>query len=467
MLQKHITLFLCLFVSFCWGQELSLSNDSRMYVAPSGMTVAAKGGVTLKDAAGLVNSAEVVLSTGDFFKLASPTAYLEAAGIAPNATANFISGISNKAQIDLVLTQGVGANFKLSMATVSDPEIAFLPVAWKLQKTVTDPADKCNLMFYWDPSLASEDQQYNTLYQWSDSENQWKPMPTENTTVGSETLVYLGMEGSFEEAIFAIGPSADPDTDGDGIPDSKDPDDENDSVNDTSDVFPLDPSEWADTDGDGIGNNADADDDNDGYSDLDELTCGSNPLDRFKKPADQDQDGLADCVDSDRDGDGIENTQDVFPDDATEWQDTDGDGLGDNFEVDDDNDGVLDSMDAFPLDPAEWADADGDGIGDNADPDDNNDGFEDNQLFVSGVLTPNSSGLESTWKIINLDKYPNARVTVYNKNGQKVFSAQGYRNDWSGTYKDSSDPLPASSYYYVLELNTGEEPITGWLFLTY
>jgi len=257
------------------------------------------------------------------------------------------------------------------------------------------------------------------------------------------------------------------DADADGLPNCVDEDDDNDGVNDTSDVFPLDPSEWADTDGDGIGNNADADDDNDGYSDLDELTCGSDPLDRFKKPADQDQDGLADCVDSDRDGDGVENTQDVFPDDATEWQDTDGDGLGDNFEVDDDNDGVLDSIDAFPLDPAEWADADGDGIGDNADPDDNNDGFEDNQLFVSGVLTPNSSGLESTWKIINLDKYPNARVAVYNKNGQKVFSAQGYRNDWSGTYKDSSDPLPASSYYYVLELNAGEEPITGWLFLTY
>ena len=148
MLQKPLIIVSLLFVSFCWGQELSLSNESRVYVAPSGMTVSAKGGVVLKDAAGLVNSAEVVLPTDSFFKLASPTAYLEAAGIAPNATANFMSGISNKAQIDLVLTQGVVANFKLSMAAVSDPEIAFLPVAWKLQKTVTDPADKCSLMFY-------------------------------------------------------------------------------------------------------------------------------------------------------------------------------------------------------------------------------------------------------------------------------------------------------------------------------
>jgi len=110
-------------------------------------------------------------------------------------------------------------------------------VAWKLQKTVTDPQDKYNLMFYWDPSLAQVNNEYTTLYQWSHSENQWKPMPTENTTVGSETLVYLGMEGSLEEAIFAIGPSADPDTDGDGIPDSEDPDIDNDGYLE-SEIYP-------------------------------------------------------------------------------------------------------------------------------------------------------------------------------------------------------------------------------------
>ena len=323
MLQKHITLFLCLFVSFCWGQELSLSNDSRMYVAPSGMTVAAKGGVTLKDAAGLVNSAEVVLSTGDFFKLASPTAYLEAAGITPNATANFMSGISNKAQIDLVLTQGVRANFKLSMAAVSDPEIAFLPVAWKLQKTVTDPADKCNLMFYWDPSLASEDQQYNTLYQWSDSENQWKPMPTENTTVGSETLVYLGMEGSFEEAIFAIGPSTDPDTDGDGIPDNEDPD------------------------------------------------------------------------------------------------------------ID-------------------------------------NDGYLESEIYPSELVTPlELTSEEYVWVIQNIEAFPNALVSIYNRDGLEVFKKRNYQNDWKGKYKNNQEYLPAGSYFYRVTNVSGELIKEGWLFLTY
>ena len=257
------------------------------------------------------------------------------------------------------------------------------------------------------------------------------------------------------------------DTDADGIPDCIDTDDDGDGVEDTEDAFPIDPSEWTDTDADGIGNNADTDDDNDSFSDFDELACGSDPLDRFKKPADLDTDGVPDCLDEDRDGDGVLNTQDVFPDDPSESVDTDGDGLGDNFEVDDDNDGYLDIDDAFPLDPTEWADADGDGIGDNADTDDNNDGFEDEVLVASGVLTPNSSGMESTWKIVNMEKYPNARVRVYDRNGVEVLNVRGYKNDWRGTYKDSGQMLPAGSYYYIVDLKTGEKPLKGWLYITY
>ncbi len=88
------------------------------------------------------------------------------------------------------------------------------------------------------------------------------------------------------------GSEASADADADGLPNCVDTDDDNDGVEDTSDAFPLDASEWTDTDADGIGNNADTDDDNDGYSDLNELSCDSDPLDRFKKPADQDGDLL-------------------------------------------------------------------------------------------------------------------------------------------------------------------------------
>lgn len=83
--------------------------------------------------------------------------------------------------------------------------------------------------------------------------------------------------------------------------------------------------------------------------------------------ADFDKDGIPDSTDTDDDNDGVLDTDDAFPFDAEEWEDTDNDGIGNNADIDDDNDGVSDTEDAFPLDPTETADTDNDGVGDNAD----------------------------------------------------------------------------------------------------
>lgn len=95
--------------------------------------------------------------------------------------------------------------------------------------------------------------------------------------------------------------------------------------------------------------------------------------------ADVDGDGTPNSEDADNDNDGVNDTDDAFPYDPTEWLDTDGDGIGNNADTDDDNDGYPDTEDAFPLDATEWLDTDGDGIGNNADPDDDNDGVADTQ----------------------------------------------------------------------------------------
>ncbi|TQV87443.1 hypothetical protein [Aliikangiella coralliicola] len=81
----------------------------------------------------------------------------------------------------------------------------------------------------------------------------------------------------------------------------------------------------------------------------------------------------------DDDGDGVINSEDAFPNDPTEWEDSDSDGIGNNADTDDDNDGVSDAQDAFPLDPNESVDTDNDGIGNNADPDDDNDDVNDGE----------------------------------------------------------------------------------------
>ena len=288
------------------------------------------------------------------------------------------------------------------------------------------------------------------------------------------------------------------DTDGDLIGDVCDTDDDNDGYEDSIDTFPLDSSEWTDTDSDGIGDNADSDDDNDSWSDDKELECNNDPLDSTDFPEDTDLDGIANCVDTDDDNDSYLDVDDLFPLDEKEWADndgdkigdnadlnddndecldvdddypfdsllcidTDGDGIGDKYELDKDNDGVWDYRDAFPLDPNESVDSDGDGIGDNQDMDDNNDGFPDEEVLISSVLTPGQSGVESTWKIINLK--PGTQVKVYAADGSLIYESIDYQNDWTGSNIRTGTPLPTGPYFYRIILGSTQELLEGWLYI--
>jgi len=178
------------------------------------------------------------------------------------------------------------------------------------------------------------------------------------------------------------GASIPSDYDNDMVCDSLDSDDDNDLVLDVDDAFPNDPYETVDTDGDGVGDNADLDDDGDVWTDAEESACGTDPLDSASIPSDYDNDMVCDSLDSDDDDDGWTDTYEsdcnTNPSDASSIPlDSDGDGTCDFQDFDGDNDGVNDADDAFPSDSSEWADTDGDGTGDNADSDDDGDGTDD------------------------------------------------------------------------------------------
>jgi gliding motility-associated-like protein len=81
-------------------------------------------------------------------------------------------------------------------------------------------------------------------------------------------------------------------------------------------------------------------------------------------------------------------------------------------------------------------------------------------LEVQEIITPNNDGFYDTWKIKNIEMYPDAEVQVFNRWGEKVFSTKNISaNEWDGTY--NGKPLPMDSYHYVLYLEKGAEPITG------
>ncbi|MEZ4883336.1 MAG: C25 family cysteine peptidase [Chitinophagales bacterium] len=83
---------------------------------------------------------------------------------------------------------------------------------------------------------------------------------------------------------------------------------------------------------------------------------------------------------------------------------------------------------------------------------------------IPNVITPNGDNFNDYWHIPQVDAGNNSiYVEIYNRWGQKVYSAINYNNEtvrWDGR-NDGSDDLPHGTYYYVIELNDGTAPLTG------
>ncbi|GAA4308839.1 PKD domain-containing protein [Nibribacter koreensis] len=80
-------------------------------------------------------------------------------------------------------------------------------------------------------------------------------------------------------------------------------------------------------------------------------------------------------------------------------------------------------------------------------------------LFVPNVITQNNDGMNDEWDIKNIESYPDCKVEVYNHWGSLVFTSNGYKTKWNGTYQ--GNPLPVAAYYYIIHINGQEKPITG------
>jgi len=174
---------------------------------------------------------------------------------------------------------------------------------------------------------------------------------------------------------------------------------------------------------------------------------------------DNDLDGMPDNCDDDDDNDGVLDVNDNCPQQAnTNQADNDNDGLGDACDNDDDDDGVLDGYDNCPLvyNPGQ-NDRDNDGLGDVCDT---------IEINVSQAISPNGDGVNDTWVIYNIERYPNNTVKIFNRWGDLIFSKKSYNNDWDGTYIATSVP-DAASYYYQIDLDgNGSIDQDGWIYIT-
>ncbi len=81
--------------------------------------------------------------------------------------------------------------------------------------------------------------------------------------------------------------------------------------------------------------------------------------------------------------------------------------------------------------------------------------------MVSNLFTPNGDGINDTWFLQDIQKFPDNEVKVYNVYGMEVYSKKGYSNDWSGTYNGGD--LPDGTYFYVVRFANSDTVLKGSL----
>jgi gliding motility-associated-like protein len=83
-----------------------------------------------------------------------------------------------------------------------------------------------------------------------------------------------------------------------------------------------------------------------------------------------------------------------------------------------------------------------------------------NKLYPAQIFSPNSDGANDTWQVRNIEEFPEALITVYNRWGSPVFKTKNYTNTWNGTFEGSA--LPVAAYYFVIDMSTyGKSQVTG------
>jgi gliding motility-associated-like protein len=78
------------------------------------------------------------------------------------------------------------------------------------------------------------------------------------------------------------------------------------------------------------------------------------------------------------------------------------------------------------------------------------------ELFAKphNVFTPDNRGdiTTETWTIDNADLLNGCEVVVYNRQGQRVYTSQGYPTPWDGTM--NGKPVPDGAYFYVIKCSS-------------
>jgi gliding motility-associated-like protein len=87
-------------------------------------------------------------------------------------------------------------------------------------------------------------------------------------------------------------------------------------------------------------------------------------------------------------------------------------------------------------------------------------------IRIPNAFTPNGDGVNDVWEIENIEMFPNAQISVYNRWGQIIYSANPNSEKWDGTNKNGNH-VPTGTYTYVVNLFNNSKPKTGNVSVVY
>jgi uncharacterized repeat protein (TIGR01451 family)/gliding motility-associated-like protein len=90
--------------------------------------------------------------------------------------------------------------------------------------------------------------------------------------------------------------------------------------------------------------------------------------------------------------------------------------------------------------------------------------------FIPEGFSPNGDNVNDVFVITGLERYPNHKLMIMNRWGNKVFEASPYMNNWDGStdygITVGGNQLPSGTYFYIFDLGeAGKDPIRGFIYL--
>ena len=79
------------------------------------------------------------------------------------------------------------------------------------------------------------------------------------------------------------------------------------------------------------------------------------------------------------------------------------------------------------------------------------------------AFSPNGDGINDTWQIPGISSYPNATLSIFNRQGEMIYHSSSYKNDWDGKLKGVI--LPFGIYYYLIIPGVNFNPVFGSILL--